>query len=513
MPASTNHHPGAPRIDRLTFATSVALICVVCLPLVLFPEWGERTVSAVYDWIAENLGLAYQWATIFVTVFLLWLACSGHGKKRLGDTTERPEFSTFSWIAMLFCAGIGAGMLYWSTIEWAFYIDSPPFGLEPGSTQAIEWASTYGIFHWGVSAWCLYCFPAVAIAYPYYKKKVPYLRLSTGLHELITKSGTRDTNTAYNRAPARIVDLVFILALVGGTGTSIGLASPMIAACISKLTGQPESLGLSLLILVICVALFGTSVWLGLERGIKRLSDVNVVLALSVAALVLVLGPTLFLLRNTTNSVGMMLQHFVRLNTWTDPIIRSGFVEDWTVFYWAWWMAYGPFMGLFVTRISRGRTLRQMILGMLGLGTLGCVIFYGIFGNYSLWLDLGGHTAVREMVAAERAPTAIAETFASLPGAGLILVLFVVVAFIFVATTYDSASWTLAAAATRNLRAGVEPARAHRLFWAFAIGVLPATLVFVGSLKAIQSVVLVVSLPVLVIFVLMAVSLMRSLRT
>lgn len=146
---------------------------------------------------------------------------------------------------MLFCAGVGAGLMLWSTVEWAYYVDSPPFGVAPSSTEAIEWASTYGIFHWGLSAWCLYCFPTVAIAYPYYRNRVPYLRLSTGIHSIIRGQG-------YDSAPARLVDLVFIVALLGGTGTSLGLATPMIGACASKLFGVEQSFLLDVAVIGVC---------------------------------------------------------------------------------------------------------------------------------------------------------------------------------------------------------------------------------------------------------------------
>jgi BCCT family betaine/carnitine transporter len=207
-----------------------------------------------------------------------------------------------------------------------------------------------------------------------------------------------------------------------------------------------------------------------------------------------------------------MVQEFIRLNTWTDPVMNTGFVEDWSIFYWAWWLAYGPFMGLFVTRISRGRTLKQLILGMVGFGTLGCAIFYIAVGNTAMWMDMEGIVPVRELVAAGNGDTAIAQVMSALPLQPLPLILFIVVAMIFVATTYDSASYAIAASATRNLKAGTDPERWHRVFWAFALGVLPVMLMFVGGLKAIQSVVLVVSLPVLVIGVAMTVSLFKSLR-
>ena len=184
------------------------------------------------------------------------------------------------------------------------------------------------------------------------------------------------------------MDLFFILAMVGGTGTSLGLATPMLAAVAARLLGIDESFALTLVISAVCVLLFAVSVYLGLERGIRRLSNANVALAVFFLAWVLATGPAMFALELGTSGIGLMLAEFVRMNTWTDPLLETGFVEDWTVFYWAWWIAYGPFMGLFVTRISRGRTVRSVILGMIGFGTLGCALFYVIWGNSVMWMDM-----------------------------------------------------------------------------------------------------------------------------
>ena len=504
----SNHHshpaPVSPSIDRPVFA--VALLCLlgVSVPILVAPEPADAVVSAIYQWMARELGLIYQWATLFTLGFLGWLAFSRHGARVLGRTPE-PEYDNASWMAMLFCAGIGGGLLYWSTIEWAFYVDQPPFGVEPGSVAAREWAATYGIFHWGPSAWGLYALPTVAIAYPYYRYDLPYLRLSGALVGLFGR-GFPD------RPLGRAVDFFFIIALIGGTGTSLGLATPMLGAVAARLFDVDQSLGLTWIITGACVALFGTSVYLGLDRGIKRLSNVNLVLAGIFLAWVLAAGPARFALELGTSSVGLMLQEFIRMNTWTEPLADTGFVEDWTIFYWAWWIAYGPFMGLFVTRISRGRSLRALILGMAGFGTLGCAAFYVVWGNSVLWLDLHGGLGLLDLVRAGDAATAIAAAIGGLAGQPGPLLLFLVLGFVFVATTYDSASYAIAAAATRDLRAGTHPHRAHRLFWAAGLACLPVALVVVDSLRAVQSAVLVVSLPILVIGVLAVVSLMRSLH-
>ena len=494
-----------PQIDWVLFAVSAGLITAACIPIVIAPEQASFAVSAIYDFIADNFGIFYQWVTLAAAVVLLVLALGKYGHRRLGGPQARPAYSDVSWMGMLFCAGIGAGILYWSPIEWAFYLNEPPFGLSPESTEAREWAATYGIFHWGFSAWCLYCLPTVAIAYPYYQRNIPQLRLSTSLVGLAGDDVT-------HRPLGRAVDFIFIIALIGGAGTSLGLVTPMIAACVSALFGIADSGALSVAVAFVSVSMFAVSVYLGLDKGIKRLSDTNVAIAALFAGFVLIVGPTLFSLQLGTNSLGLMAQEFIRLNTWTDPILKSGFIEDWSIFYWAWWLAYGPYIGIFVTRISRGRTLKQLIFGMVGFGTLGCALFYITLGNTAMWMDMQGVVPVRELVAAGQAETAIAAVVQALPLQPLPLIAFVVMAFIFVATTYDSASYSIAAAATRHLPAGANPVRWHRVFWAFALMILPLALMMVGGLRAVQSAVLVVSLPVMAILVAMTVALFIELR-
>jgi BCCT family betaine/carnitine transporter len=286
----------------------------------------------------------------------------------------------------------------------------------------------------------------------------------------------------------------------------------MIAACVARITGWETGFALELGVVAVSVALFATSVWMGLKKGIKRLSDINMWLAFGLLAFVLIAGPTVLLLKTSLNSIGLVAQNFVRLNTWTDAFTDSGFVENWTVFYWAWWIAYAPFVGLFVTRISRGRTLRQVIFGMLVYGSLGGGLFYMVFGNFGLSLELSGALDVTGIMSAQSSSAAIVSILEHLPVAGLVIFVYALIALIFSATTYDSASYILASAATRHLPAGDEPDRWHRVFWALALAVLPLTLMFIGDLKVIQSASLIVSLPLIFVGGLMSVSLVKQLR-
>jgi len=493
------------RIDWTLFGATVLIILLACVPTVIAPDRAAVYIMLAYNSITANFGILYLLYGSGVLGFLIYLAASRHGSVVLGRDHDKVEFTTPSWIAMLFCAGVGAGLLYWAVIEWGYYIDAPPFGLEPRSSDAIEWAASYGLFHWGLTGWALFCLPTLAIAYPYYVRKVPYLRLSTACLAFLPNG--------VNSKRGRLVDFLYMTNLVGGTGTSLGLSTPMIAASFAALTGIQHTFGLEVAMVLFCIAIFGTSAYIGLHGGFRRLADLNMLLAFLLLMFVLAVGPTLFILKMGLNSIGLVLQNFIRMNTWTDPIANSGFVESWTVFYWAWWIAYGPFVGIFVTRISRGRTIRQVIAGMLVFGSLGAGAFFIIFGNYALSLELNHVLSVTSLMKEAGEATAIATVFASMPLGKLALAVFFAVSVIFLATTYDSASYTLASVSTRRLEAGRNPVRWSRVFWACSLGVLPITLMFVdGGLKVVLSATIVVSLPLLLVGVVMGMSLLRMLR-
>ena len=494
------------RVDWPSFGLCAAIILFTAIPLFAFPDASSAFLEKLYAYIANEFGVLYLLASVAAIGFLAWLALSRFGKIRLGDSDEgKPEFSEISWIGMLFCAGVGAGLLYWCGVEWAFYYDAPPFGVEPRSTEAAEWASTYGLFHWGFTAWAFYCLPAVAIAYPYYTKKLDILRFSVSCHWFLK---------GREHGPlARSIDFLFMIALLGGAASSLGFSTPMIAATVAWLFGIEPNNTLEIAVVILCISLFAISVWLGLKKRIKRLSDINVGLAFALLAFIVIVGPTVFLLKASINGLGLMAQNFLRMNFWTDPFTGSGFVESWTIFYWAWWIAFAPYVGLFVTRISKGRTIRQMVTGMLIWGSLGSWLFYMIIGNYGLFLELSGTVDFTGIMKSENGNAAIVAMLETLPLAALVIGVFSVIAIIFAATTYDSASYTLASSATLHLKSGDDPARWHRVFWAFALGVMPVALMLMnGNLRPIQVILLVVSLPILLVGVVMSVALVKSLR-
>ncbi len=503
--------------DPAIFGVTLLALIGVCIPLVTYPAKGAEVVQAIFRFLTVDLGIIYQWAGLACLVFLLWLSLSKYGPIVIGVKGEPPRFSLYSWVSMLFCGGVATGILYLGTIEWAYYYEAPPFGIAPRSVEAIEWASTYGMYHWGVIGWAFYALPAVAIGYFYHNRGIQFMRLSTACAGVIPNQ--------IGGLPGKVVDITFMVGLIGSIGTSIGLGTPMIAACLSRLFGFQEGFMLNVYVVLVVTAIFATTVYIGLEKGIKVLADFNMALALFILAFVLVAGgATVFILRMGTNSVGIMAQNFIRMTTWTDPIRNTGFVGDWTVFYWAWWIAVGPFMGIFLAEISRGRTIRQIVLGSMLFGSAGCAIYYIILGNYALHLELFDKGfSVTGMVAEQGAPAAIAAVIGSLPLGRLMLALFCLVSVVFMATTYNSSSYALASCASGRMGTGQAPARWHRLFWALSLIALPLALMAMGDLKtggfqspafnSLKTASLAVSLPLLVVFACMPFSLVRALRT
>jgi BCCT family betaine/carnitine transporter len=490
------------KTDKVIFYTSLIFLLLLTFPLLLWPEESQGLLSRLKVLIEDYVGSVYQLLAIAVLIFVIWIAVSKYGKIVLGKNDY--NFNTFSWASMLFCAGVATGILYWGTIEWAYYIDKPPFGLTPGSNDAFELAATYGMFHWGVIGWAFYSLPAVGIGYMYYVKKVPVLRISKACSRILGKH----TDGLIGKS----MDVFFMIGLLGSTGTSMGLGTPMISAGVSEIFGLPDTFELKLVVIFFAAIIFSISVYLGLGKGIKKLSNFNTITAFLFLVLVCIVGPATFILKMGVNSLGILVQDFVRMATWTDPLTDSRFVEDWTIFYWAWWVAVGPFMGIFIAKISGGRSIRQIIWGTIGFGSLGCMLFYGVLGNYAIHLELTDQLPIVEMVRNGNPSQAIIAIISSLAPGKIILIIFCLMSVVFMATSFDSTSYTLASCATEKLPAKQDPSRWQRLFWAFTLILLPIALMYVGGLESLKIAVLISAFPLIFVYLILGVSLYKNLK-
>lgn len=451
------------------------------------------------DFITSSLGWLYLCFGIAAFGFCLWLAFGHYGHVKLGKAGEAPEYSNLHWISLMFTAGIGGNIAVWGFAEPIFYIQTPPMGVEPHSAEAMAWAHVYPLFHWGIIPWAIYTVPAVPIAYMLYVKRTPILRVSSACEEALPQKGRERAKSC--------IDILIVLGLIGGTSTTLGLGVPFVSALAAELFNIPDSVLVKLVMLFVWTLLFGASAYRGLKKGIKILADINMIFAIFVMIFILLAGPTVFILSLSVNTVGMLLDNFWSMVFWTDPIEKSGFPETWTIFYWAWWLAYAAFMGLFIGRISRGRTIRQLVLGVMGWGTLGTCVFLAIAGGFSIHIEAHDILPITQTLADKGMFVAATQAMVELPlSKPILLFVFTALCIIFYATTIDSAAYVLSSICTKNLRNDQEPPRYSRLVWAFALAILTAGLLISGGLKTVQSTTVLFSLPLIPIILFMSVS-------
>ncbi len=501
-------------IDTFTFFGALVLLLIVVVPLIIWPESGDLWVATAKDFVTDKFGIIYLGLGLGALFFLIYIFFSDIGHIKLGEPDSKPEFGLASWIAMLFSSGIGASILYWGSIEWVYYYLSPPFNIEPESQAAIEWAATYGIFHWGIIAWAIYLIPAIPIAYFFYVRKEPVLKISAALKPVL---GEKHSNGYLGK----IIDILFIFGILGGGATTLGIAAPMITEGLNKLFNLPINIYTHIAVLLVATSIFAYSAYQGIHKGIQLLSNINIWGALFLLLFILIVGPTFFIIETGINSIGIMFDNFFRMATWSEPFgglgdfEESNFPQNWTIFYWAWWLVYAPTIGLFIARISRGRTIRNMVAGSIVFGSLGCAFFFFTFGNYGLNLQLTGQLDMVGILKESGAMAAIFAMLETLPLSNLVIALFTILAVIFTATTFDSMSYILAAVVQKNVLD--EPMRWNRLFWAFAMSFMPAALMFVSqysgsnvdTLSTLQTASVVAGVPLIVIIVMLMFSIKR----
>ena len=499
-------------MDWTTFIGTVVVLLFAVIPMIVFPKASQEVITNLNKAVSNSLGSVYLLLGLVIFGFVLYIAFGKYGNVTLGKATDKPEFNNFSWASMLFCAGIGSDILYWGIIEWAYYYQVPPHDGKGMTDSALEYATTYGMFHWGPIAWSIYVLPALPIGYLVFIKKKPIFKISQACRPIL--KGQTD------KFLGKLVDIVFIFGLLGGAATSLALGVPLISAGIERLTGlDGHNMVMRTIILLLITLVFGISSYSGLKKGIQVLSDVNVWISLLLLAFVFIVGPTVFIMETTVTSFGDMLKNFFQMATWLEPFggidgrKDTNFPQQWTIFYWSWWIVYAPFIGLFIARISKGRTLKEIILGTIGYGTLGCMMFFGIFGNYAVYLQISGQFNVINFLNSHSAESTIIEVMHQLPFPNLTIILFLIAAFLFLVTTFDSASYILAAATQKHVIG--EPLRANRLFWAFALSLLPYSLMLVGgehALDVLKTASILASVPLIAIFVIMMISFMRTLE-
>ena len=460
------------KLDAPLLAITTAVIFVLICGFALFPAETNRAAQWAFDELTTVFGAPLLLVVFCVVLFLLWLAAGKYGHIRLGG--GEPEYSTFSWVSMMVCCGISSALLFWAFTDWAYDFDLRARIPILGTASPYETATAYTFFHWGFSTWATYCVASLPIAYHAYVGRNPGLSLSAVYSAMRGRAPGK-------RLFTRAVDLVFLFTCCTGISIALGLSVPMITELFAAFFGFHASFTANVLVTLGIAAVFTASSWMGLASGMQRISRLCVRLIFVFVLCVFLVGPSLFLLKSTVNGVGIVLQNFIRMSLWTDPVVNGGFPEKWTVWYWLYDVSFTPFVGMFVTKISRVRTLRGLILNMLGSGSLGAFVVFGVLSHFSVHCDLSGLVPVTELVNAGRMNEAIVGVLHALPVGTLFLVLFGVVATLLLSTTLDSAAYTMAAALTPGLPADGHPLARHRLVCCLLLVAVPLSMMLVNA--------------------------------
>lgn len=465
-----------PDLKILVPATLVLFVIIACS--ILFTEASEKVLKTAYGAFASNTGTIYLWVTVAMMFLCAFFMFSSYGNIKFGDEDEKPEFNNFSWIAMMFCSGVAGAVMFWSIVEPLFNLAYPPKFAEPLSRESFEWAMSYVLLHWGPVTWPWYMVTALPICYMFYKRKKPVLRISAAAEPVLGEK--------VNGGIGKGIEVFFIIGLMFSNAAVMGVSVPIVNHALAKTLGIEPSFTMEMIILAVSAVIFTASVSMGLKKGIKLLSDTNVVIALSMVFFCLVAGPTVFIMDNFTNSFGNMVGNFWEMIFWTDPYTDGSFPQDWTIFYALWMASYGPFMGLFIARISRGRTVRNVVgMGLAG-GIAGSYMIHAVFGGYTMWAQLNGVVDAVGILKASGGPAALVAVLSTLPAGSVVLIGYCVFSTIFLATSVDSCAYIISCAATTKLVPGHEPTRGHRFYWAAIQAGLALAAITMGGLGPVK---------------------------
>lgn len=494
------------QINLNIFVPSCLTLILLMVVLLVWPEQSKETVLYLFDFCTEKFGWLYLVTGLVSFGFLFYISFGRFGNVKFGTKDEKPQYSNISWIAMLFTAGVGTSIVILGFLEPVYYVSSPPFGIQPLSETAYEYAHMYGQFHWGFSAWAFYNPAIIAVAYMMYVRKEPSIRLSSAC-SVVLKQHT-DGWLGHG------IDILVIFGVVGSIATSLGIGTPVLADVIREAFGIPREYDLivKLMVLVVWILIFGTSVYLGLDKGIQRLSNINIGMAFLFMLIVLLAGPTVDILKMEVNSAGLYADEFFRMSTYLEPFGSGKFTKEWTVFYWGWWIAFMPMMGMFVGKISRGRTIKNVMWGQLIWGALGCCFSFMIFGGYSLYLQKSGKVDLVQILNNQGQSEAIIAILKTLPMAKIMMVFLCVVCFIYLATTIDSCAYVLAGVTTKSLNVTQDPARWNRLFWAVVFCGVSIALMAIGGIESVKIMSIVTGLPLIAVLFLLMVSVDQTLK-
>jgi len=483
--------------ENVVFVFSLAIAIFVVVYGIFWNESLNNISEPIMEWVSLNFGWLYVFCVFGFCIFLTYIAFSKYGKIKLGKDTDKPEFSNFSWYAMLFCGGTGIGLVFWSIAEPLSHYVSPPLGLEGGTAEAADFSIRTCFLHWGITQWV--CFAIVGLGLAYFQFRKGKKALISNLIEPLV--GKKYASGLFGK----IIDVFAVVVSFAGVATSLGLGVSQICGGLSFLIGVPNNRTTWFLVIFVITCIFLASSISGVNKGIKLLSNINTYIALLLLALAFVIGPHLEILNTLVVGVGQHIQYF-----WSDVLMidNSTWIMDWRVFYYAWFIAWTPFVGMFIAQISKGRTLREFIFGVVIIPTIFTIIWLSVFGTIAL--NVSGNWSLAELGKMIASPeTAVFIVLNEYPLTKLLSVLVVTLLAIFFITSADSATYSLSMMTSNGES---ESPKYKKVIWAIVVATIAFLLLSAGSLKPLQTVSIAASLPFLLIMVAMCPALIKEFR-
>ena len=486
-----------PRVNKPVFIASAVLIIGFIIFGALFQGLADTIFTTLQGFITARFGWLFI-ILVNVAVFMcLYLIFSRYGDIRLGHQTETPQYSLPSWIGMLFSAGIGIGIMYWGTAEPVYHFMAPPLG-EAETMEAAKQAMNISFLHYGIHAWAIYAIVALSLAYFHFRRGLP-LSIRSSLYPIL---GQR----IYGKW-GHAVDTLAVFGTMFGVVTTLGFGVLQINTGLEGLFGLPNNITMQVILIAFITMLACGSLLMGLDKGIKRLSDTNIVLTFVLLGFAFIMGPTQYIMDSLVENTGNYLQNIVQLGFWNEAYSKTDWQSSWTIFYWAWWISWSPFVGVFIARISRGRTIREFLLGVLFIPMIILFFWFTTFGGVAVDMELMGNPGFIEVVQNDYG-NAIFKLMEFYPFTQATTMLIVVMIVLWFVTSSDSASFVI-----DMLTSGGEtnPPKIQRLFWAITQGFVAAILLAAGGLGALQAAAIVAGFPFAIVMFVMLYALIRGL--
>ncbi|WP_067728316.1 BCCT family transporter [Oceanobacillus damuensis] len=486
--------------SHIVFIVSAIIIFSIVIWGIVSPDFMNKTTTAFMDLITQNVGWFYVLATVLFIVFCLYLGIGPYRHMKLGERDSKPEYSYFAWIGMLFAAGMGVGLVFWGIGEPLSHFADPPGGIKAESQEAAEKGLVLSVFHWGIHPWAIYAIVALGIAFAKFRKNLPGLVSST-FYPLI---GDRIHNW-----PGKLIDIAAIVATTVGIATSFGLSTMQVGSGLSEVFGLPNNTTTQLIILITVTVIFLLSVISGLDKGMKYLSISNLGIAGALLIIVLILGPTVFLIEHIFKTIGQYGAGFFELSFNTTPYMAENeWMSTWTLFYWAWIISWSPFVGTFIARVSKGRTLGEFMMGVLIVPTLVTIFWFVVFGGTGIHMELTGQADFASEIN-ETPEVGLFQVLDQLPLGILLNITSLILIGIFFITSANSATYVLGVFSSSG---DLNPRNKILVIWGLLISSIATVLLLSGGLEGLQAIATITALPFGIIILIMMAAIFRSLK-